>query len=327
MTTAYHVADIRNVALAGHGASGKTSLADALLFASGATSRRGSVDDGTSALDVDDEEKRRHFTIDCHLGHLAWKNRQVHLIDSPGYPDFIGSALSALAAVENVVISISGPTGIEVNTRRIFQEAGKLGLGRILAITKMDADNVDYSADLASIRETFGNQCVPFNLPIGQGPTFSGIIDVLNPPDDVPAGCPMHPAEAYQMLVERIVETDEDLMSRYLEGETIPVEALQGAACRAIASGEVVPVVCVCTKRDVGVRELLDLIASCGLPPDGVHRFASRGDGEVDDEEVEIEPAEDGTLVAQVFKTVNDPFMGKLSYLRIVSGRIARIPP
>src|SRR3954469_25854176 len=148
MTTAYHVGDIRNIALAGHGASGKTSLADALLFDSGATTRRGSVDDGTSALDVDDEEKKRHFTIDCHIGHLAWKGKQIHLIDSPGYPDFIGSALSALAAVENVIVSVSGPTGIEVNPRRIFQEAGRLGLGRIVAITKMDADNVDYLRDL-----------------------------------------------------------------------------------------------------------------------------------------------------------------------------------
>ena len=111
MTTTYHITDIRNVALAGHGASGKTSLADALLFASGATTRKGSVDDGTSTLDVDEEEKRRHFTIDCHLGHLAWTGKQVHLIDTPGYPDFIGNALSALAAVENVVVAVSGPSG------------------------------------------------------------------------------------------------------------------------------------------------------------------------------------------------------------------------
>ena len=107
----YETSDIRNVALAGHGASGKTSLADALLFAAGATSRKGSVDDGTSVLDVDEEEKRRHFTIDCHLGHLAWEGKQIHLIDTPGYPDFIGSALSALAAVENVVVAVSGQIG------------------------------------------------------------------------------------------------------------------------------------------------------------------------------------------------------------------------
>src|SRR3954470_8446132 len=144
MSLTYHTTDIRNIALAGHGASGKTSLADALLFDAGATTRRGSPDDGTSVSDVDDEEKRRHFTIDCHLLHLEWKGKQVHLIDSPGYPDFIGHALEGLAAVENVLITVSANTGIEVNTRRIFQEAGKLGLGRFIALTKMDADNVDY---------------------------------------------------------------------------------------------------------------------------------------------------------------------------------------
>jgi elongation factor G len=321
MTTAYHVADIRNVALAGHGASGKTSLADALLFAGGVTTRKGSPDEGTSLLDVDDEEKRRHFSIDCHLGHLEWKGRQVHLIDSPGYPDFIANALSALAAVENVVIAVSGPSGIEVNTRRIFQEAGRLKLGRILVVTKMDAENVDFRADLEAIRTTFGNLCVPFNVPVGQGPTFSGIVDVLNPPDDVPGDCPLPPSEAYQMLVEQIVETDDDLMTRYLEGETIGPEELKRAACRAIAGAKLVPIVCLSTKKDVGLKELLDLVVDCGLSPDAIHRFAGSGDGE-DEDEVEIEPVEDGTLVAQVFKTTNDLFMGKLGYLRILSGRL-----
>ncbi len=219
-----------------------------------------------------------------------------------------------------MICSVSGPSGVEVNTRRVFQEAGRLGLGRFVAITKMDADNVDYVRDLASIRESFGNRCVPFFLPIGEGPTFSGLIDVLDPPEDVPAGCPMHPAEASQMLIEQIVETDEDLMNRYLEGEKIAIENLRMAACRAIASGNLVPVVCVSTRKDIGVREILDLVASCGLSPDKVHRFASKADG---DEEFEIEPAEDGTLVAQVFRTTNDLFMGKMSYLRILSGRLS----
>ena len=131
MSTTYHIADIRNVALAGHGASGKTSLADALLFAAGATNRKGSVDDGTSTLDVDEEEKRRHFTIDCHLGHLAWDGKQVHLIDTPGYPDFIGNALSALAAVENVVVAVSGPSGIEVEHPPSLQRGGPAGPGPV----------------------------------------------------------------------------------------------------------------------------------------------------------------------------------------------------
>src|SRR4051794_35301118 len=213
MSTTYHITDIRNIALAGHGASGKTTLADALLFAAGATDRRGSVDDGTSLSDVEDEEKRRHFTIDCHLLHLEWAGKQIHLIDSPGYPDFIGNALSALAAVENVVISVSAPSGIEVNTRRIYNEAAKLRLGRIIALTRMDAENVDFARVLGQLREVFGGHCVPFHIPIGQGPSFSGVLDVLGHTGAHPAGCPMDPAEAYQMLVEQIVETDDGLMN------------------------------------------------------------------------------------------------------------------
>lgn len=319
MSTTYHIPDIRNIALAGHGASGKTSLADALLFAAGATGRRGSVDDGTSISDVEDEEKRRHFTIDCHLLHLEWKEKQVHLIDSPGYPDFIGNALSALAAVENVVVAVSGPSGIELNTRRVFQEAGRLGLGRFVAITKMDADNVDYLRDLESIRECFGPQCVPFNVPVGQGPTFSGLVDVLNPAADAPDGCPLKPSDAYQMVVEQIVETDEDLMTRYLEGETISPEELQKAAAAAIATSKLIPVVALSTRKDIGVRELLDLVSNCGLTPSDIHRHGQLDEGD----DVEITPAEEGELVAQVFKTTNDLFMGKLSFLRIHSGRMA----
>jgi elongation factor G len=322
MTMTYHTTDIRNVALAGHGASGKTSLADALLFTTGATNRKGSVDDGTSALDVDEEEKRRHFTIDCHLGHLAWAGKQVHLIDTPGYPDFIGNALSALAAVENVVIAVSGPSGIEVNTRRVFQEAGRLGLGRFVVVTKMDAENVDYRSDLEAIRESFGPHCVPFNVPVGQGSTFSGIIDVLQSHDEDPAGCPLPPSEAYRMVVEQIVELDEDLMMRYLEGETVEPDELRQTAHDAIAQGKLVPVLCVCTRKEHGLRELLDLITCCGLSPDDIHHFGTRST-EADGPEEEIVPAENGTLVAQVFKTVNDQFMGKLGYLRILSGRIA----
>jgi elongation factor G len=319
MTTTYHINDIRNIALAGHGASGKTSLADALLFTAGAIDRRGSVDDGTSICDVEDEEKRRHITIDSHLVHLQWGGKQIHLIDTPGYPDFIGNAISGLAAVENVVLAVSAPAGIEVNTRKIYQEATRLKLGRIIALTRMDADNVDFLRVLERIRESFGPQCVPFFVPIGQGPSFSGVIDALQPPEDVPGDCPMHPAEAYQMVVEQIVETDEALMNRYLEGETLPVTELRAAACHAIALGQLVPIVCVSSRKDIGLKELLNLLGDCSLTPTDLHRAASHTN---EDDEVELDPHEDGELVAQVFKTTNDLFMGKLSFLRIHSGRI-----
>ena len=186
----------------------------------------------------------------------------------------------------------------------------------------MDADNVDYRSDLAAIRETFGTFCVPFNVPVGQGSTFSGVIDVIQSHDEDPAQCPLAPTEAYRMVVEQIVELDEDLMMRYLEGETVEPDELRRAAHDAIAQGKLVPVLCVCTRKDLGLRELLDLISTCGLSPADIHRFGTRG-ADADAPEEEILPAEEGTLVAQVFKTVNDQFMGKLGYLRILSGRLA----
>ena len=323
MTTTYHIADIRNVALAGHGASGKTSLADALLFAAGATPRKGSVDDGTSTLDYDDEEKRRHFTIDCHLGHLAWNDKQVHLIDSPGYPDFIGNALGALAAVENVVLAVSGPAGIEVNTRQALQGGPAAG-ARPVHRHHQDGRRqrrlpIRPGIDPRNLRQlvrAVQRADRPGGGLLGRGRRASDRTTTTRP------NCPLPPSEAYQMVVEQIVETDEDLMTRYLEGETIDVDELRKAAHDAIAAGKLVPILCVCTRKDLGVKELLDLITTCGLSPDDVHRFGTRGeDGEADDEE--ILPAEDGTLVAQVFKTANDQFMGKLSFLRILSGRIA----
>src|SRR5437762_2537720 len=198
----HKVEDIRNIALVGHGAAGKTSLADTLLFKAGAVDRRGSVDDGSSVSDYDDEEKKRHFSIDSSLLHLEHNGKQVHLIDAPGYPDFVGAALEALAAVENALIVISAPNGIEVNTRRMFTEAGRRGLARMLVINKMDADNIHFDELLATITRSFGKSCVLFNAPNGLGAKFTGVVSVLNPPASPPAGMPADIAQARSKLVD-----------------------------------------------------------------------------------------------------------------------------
>src|SRR5438105_11929359 len=182
----YRVEDIRNIALVGHGAAGKTSLADTLLFQAKAVDRRGSVDEGTSVSDYDDEEKKRHFSIDTSVLHLEHKGKKINLLDTPGYPDFVGAALEALDPVETAVVVISAPNGIEVNTRRLFNEAGRRGLARMLVIHKMDADNIRFPELLNTIQESFGKNCVLFNAPIGQGAQFSGVVSVLNPPDAAP---------------------------------------------------------------------------------------------------------------------------------------------
>src|SRR5438067_4886720 len=163
----YRTEDLRNVALVGHGAAGKTSLADALLFKAGAVDRRGSVEEGTSVSDYDEEEKKRHFSIDTSVLNLDYKGKKINLLDSPGYPDFVGAALEALDAVETAAIVISAPNGIEVNTRRMFNEAGRRGLARMLIINKMDADNIRWDDLVAAVRGTFGKACVFFNAPVG----------------------------------------------------------------------------------------------------------------------------------------------------------------
>src|SRR5438445_10146614 len=185
----YRVDDIRSVALVGHEQAGKTSLADALLFKAKANDRRGSVDEGTSVSDFDDEEKKHKYSIDCSVLHFDYQGKRVYLIDTPGKPDFVGQALCGLNAVDTAVIVISATAGIQVNTRRMFNEAGKRGLARMIVINKFDSENIHFDELLKNIRHTFGKACVLFNAPINVGPAFSGVVSVLTPPATTPAGC------------------------------------------------------------------------------------------------------------------------------------------
>src|SRR5262245_34487126 len=178
----YAVDDIRNVALVGHGASGKTSLADALLFAAKVVDRQGSVDDGSSVSDFDEEEKKQHFSIDSSFLHLEHKGKQVHLLACPGKPDFVGAALGELAAVETAVVVLNAGNGIEVNARKMFAEAGRRGLARMIVLNKMDGDNIRFEDLLDAIQTSFGKACVLFTAPMGVGAKFTGVVNVVHPP-------------------------------------------------------------------------------------------------------------------------------------------------
>jgi elongation factor G len=323
----YRVEDIRNLALVGHGAAGKTSLADALLFQAKAVDRRGSVEDGTSVSDYDEEEKKRHFSIDTSVLHLEYKGKKVQLLDTPGYPDFVGAALAALDAVETALIVVSAPSGLEVNTRRMFTEAGRRGLARMLVLNKLEAENVRFDTLLRTIEETFGKGCVLFNAPVGQGTQLSGVVSVLTPPDPAPAGCPVDLAQARSKLVDAIVESDEALMEKYLLEGSVSAEELSAALPKALAAGTVVPIFCTSAKKGVGVAELLEGLCAYALSPaQGKRRKASKGQGDKA-AEVVLEPSESGEFVGQVFKTVNDKFIGNLSFLRVYSGKLTAEQP
>jgi elongation factor G len=316
----HQAADIRNVALIGHGAVGKTTLADLLLFKSGAATRAGSVDDGSSLLDTDEEAKHHKHSITSTVVHFPHAGKYINVIDTPGYPDFIGQAIGALRAVETAVVVLSASAGIEVNTRRTFNLAGQEGLGRMVVVNKCDLDNLNFERIIDSLQETFGTACVPMNLPVGLGSAFSGVVSTLNVPASVPAGAVADPKEWNQPMMDAIVEADESLMERYLEGEQLTPQEISSGLSKAVAAGTLIPVFFTSSKTGVGVPELMDALAEYALSPVELPRKATNAAGQ----EVTLTPDPNGPLVAQVFKTRIDPFVARMSFIRLFSGSLKK---
>ncbi len=312
------VKSIRNVALCGHGSSGKTTMADAMLTLTKTVSGTPSVDDGTSICDFDPEEKHHQYSIESAVIHFSHGGRQFNVVDTPGYPDFVGQAISTLYGVDTAVIVINAQSGIEVNTRRVFDEAEVAGVGRMIAINKMDAENIDFDSLINSIREMWGNRCVLLNVPIGHGADFKGVASTLKVPSDT-AGALVDPASISEPLIESIIEVDDAVMERYFEGTQPTDEELSRLIVQAVKEGTLVPIVCCSAKTGTGLAELLDAIGMCGLSPADLPRTAKKSD-----EEITVEADAAGPLLARVFRTRIDPFVQKLSFIRIFSGSLKR---
>ncbi|MDO4569469.1 MAG: elongation factor G [Planctomycetia bacterium] len=313
----YQVDSIRNIVLCGHCSAGKTTMVDKILHRVGVINHIGNVDAGSSYCDFEDEEKAHKYTIESKITHFDYKGKLFNLIDTPGYPDFIGQTVGALNGVDNAAIVVNAQSGIEVNTRRVFHVAKDLGLGRFIVINKMDGDNIDFEAIIEQIRDVFGSECLLMNVPIGVGSGFKGVVSVFDHEKDT-AGALVDVQAARDEFIEQVVMADDEWMEKFLEGE-IPAEAdLAALLPKAVASGTVIPILCVSGKAEQGLEDMLDAFSLAALAPNVIVRTATDADGQ----EITLSADPSAPLVAQVFKTRVDPFVQKLSYFRVYQGSL-----
>jgi elongation factor G len=314
-------ANIRNVAVVGHRGTGKTSLVEAMLFQAGATNRLGTVEAGSTVADWDDEEQKRQMSLAASLCHLDWKGRKINLIDTPGDPGFQGDAIASLRVVEGALFAVSGVMGVEVQTSRMWARAEELGLSRVLFVNMLDRERADFFRTLEALRSQLSDRCVAVHLPIGSEHELTGIVDVLHmtayaspdgqregDPGPIPDELAEQVAEYREKLLDSVVETDEALMERYLEGEELGAEEVADCLKAAVTRGDLFPVACGVATKNLGTTALLDLLVE-GIPSP-------------EDKETAISVDGAGTA-AFVFKTIADPFAGRINVFRVLSGTIS----
>lgn len=312
----YTTADIRNILLVGHGGSGKTTLADAMLFAAGAVNRKGSVLDGSSFSDFEKEEKEHKHSIYPAVLHLDHQGKRINIIDTPGSPDLVGQAIACLPAVETVVCVINAQAGIEVVARRMMEEAKARDLPRAIVVNKMDLPDIDLESIVKHIQETFGSECLPINLPTGNSKAVvECLLNTAGEADfDTVKRC-------HAAILDQIVEMDENLMEKYLGGEEPNYDALHAPFEKAMDEGHVIPICFVDAKNGIGVPELLDAIEKhFPSPLEGNLRPFYFGEGEHEQQFAYNEDV-NRSLLAQVFKVTTDPFIGKLAIFRVHQGK------
>ena len=315
---AYTTDDIRNVALVGHGGAGKTTLAEALLAYAGVIGAPGSVTGGTSVCDFDPQEKEHQHSLYIAVANFDHGSRHVNLVDTPGYPDFLGRALPVLAAVETAAVVVDARQGVQMVTRRMMEAAAERGLARMVVVNKIDADELDLEALLASLVEAFGSECMPINLPAGGG---ESVVDCFFEPGEGPVDF-SSVDEAHTRIVDQVVEVDEELMELYLEqGEELEADRLHDAFERALREGHLIPVCFTSAEQGVGVAELANVIVKVMPSPLEANRALFR---DAAGEPVEIAPEADGPALAHVFKVSIDAFVGKLGVFRIHRGTVTK---
>jgi len=324
----YGIDSIRNIALVGHGGCGKTSLAEYLLYATGAIERLGRVDEGSSTLDYDPDEIKRKISINTSVAPCEWRNTKVNLLDTPGYPDFVGDVIGSLRVVEGVVIVVDVIGGIEVGTDTGWEQAEKWGIARAFFVNKMDRENADFAGVVSALQESYGRNVVPVQMPIGAHESFRGVVDLATmkaitwdggkPVEGaIPSELQAQAEQRREALLEAVAETDDELTMKYLEGEPLTNEEFAKGLEIGVRTGRIVPVLCGSGLKGIGAQTLLDFLA--GLFPSPAVVPPAKGTSPAGTEESR---RPDDPFSALVFKTMADPYVGRLTYFRVYSGTI-----
>jgi elongation factor G len=318
----YGLDTIHNVVLLSHGSAGKTSLAEAMLFTSGAINRLGKVDDGSSTSDYDPDEVKRKISISLSLLPGEWRDRKINIIDTPGYADFVGEVKAGMHVSESAVIVVCAASGVEVGTEQVWKYCEEAGLPRLIFINKMDRENADYLRTLEEIRAKLGSRCLPLQLAIGAQSNFEGVVDLLvmkaytgSPAKEteIPSSLQSQADTYREKLVEAIAEIDDALIEKYLGGEEISPDELGTNLHKAIIEGKIVPILAGSALLNIGADRLMDAI--CDYLPVPREKPVSLSGGSAD-------PSDTAPLAALVFKTTADPYVGKLTYFRVYNGVI-----
>jgi elongation factor G len=325
----YRSDDIRNAVLVGHGSTGKTALSEAALYVSGATNRLGKIEDGTTTSDYDPDEVKRGFSINLSLLPCEWKGHKINLIDTPGYADFVGEVKAGLGAADVAVLVVCAASGVQVGTESALGFIAERDLPIIVFVNRMDRENADFAGTLSQLQKALGKKCVPVQVPIGAQDKFEGVVDLVSmkaytgekaSEGEVPADLADAVGRYREQFVEAVAETDDALINKYLEGEELSEDELRRGLRAGTASRAIVPVFTGSATKTIGVGLLLDALVSYAPSPKDIGEVAAQQGPSGPEEKLSADAA--GPLAALAFKTAADPYVGKLTYLRVVTGTL-----
>jgi len=324
--------NVRNIALVGHGGSGKTSLASALLYSSGAVKRLGNVEDGTTVTDFDEDEIERKISISSALAYLEWQGNKINILDTPGYRTFILDSKATMFGAETAVVVVDAASGVEVQTEAVWGYADEFQLPRVVVISKLDRDRASFTRTLDSLHSAFGRTVMPVQLPIGEEDDFQGIVDLVRnkayvygkgtdgqfQEQDVPEELKAEADKHREALTEMVAENDDALMEKYFDEGVLSTDDLEAGLKKALLDQTICPLFCVSSTKNIGMKQLLDGVVAA-FPGPLERRGLTLVEG---DDEKEFQIAQDGPTAAFVLKTLADPFAGRINFIKVMSGTV-----